>query len=309
MVVSINYEQESSRLTWYLRSGEKAVLGNSPWCDFVLPSFADEPKVCCTLHLEHMLLVEVESDTDLPTLNNKTNTIAIQTSDSFHLQNYPIAVTFLAPSNHTTQFDAANAADHPSLCPADTGCDDDPHLWFDYASVPQQVLMSEKGLSIFLAVDHPQIAIDKLIGQELLEDAVRALAGMLPLKRLLDWCIEMLDISGIHIERNARMLLQQWQSNPLSVSRSDIAALIKWNDNSNPWTHLLAAVSWVEPNAMGVKSGCVGPTLSMIVTSVIASLQLATASVKAEPFRRSCVESGLKLLELSLSEATKGGSA
>lgn len=309
MVVSITYEQESSRLTWYLRSGEKAVMGNSPWCDFVLPSFANEAKVSCTLHLEDILLVEVESDTDLPTLSNKTNTIAIQTSDSFNLRNYPIAVTFLASSSHAFQVDEGNALDHSSLRPADTGCDDDSNLWFDYASVPKQVLMSEKGTSIFLAADHPQIAIDKLISQELLEDAVRGLAGMLPLKRLLDWCIEMLDISGIHIEPNARMLIQQWVSNPLSVSRSEVAALINWSGNSNPWTHLLAAVSWVEPNAIEAKSGCVGPTLSMIVTSIIASLQLATASVKAEPFRRRCVESGLRILELSLSQVTKGGSA
>ncbi len=65
----------------------------------------------------------------------------------------------------------------------------------------------------------------------------------------------MLDISGIHIEPNARMLIQQWVSNPLSVSRSEVAALINWSENSNPWTHLLAAVSWVEPNAIEAKSG------------------------------------------------------
>lgn len=309
MVVSITYEQKNARLTWYLRNGEKAVLGNSPWCDFVLPSFADEPKVCCTLQLEHKLLVVVESDPDSPTVNKRTNPIAIQTSDLFHLQNYPIVVTFLAHSHQSPQLDAGNATDHPPLSTADAVCDSDSQLWFDYASIPKQVLMSEKGTSLFLSVNQPQIAIDKLIGQELLEDAVRGLAGMLPLKRLLDWCIKMLDCSGIHIERNARMILQQWQSNPLSVSRSEMATLVKWNDNSNPWTHLLAAVSWVEPNAKESISWCGAPTLSMIATSVIASLQLATASVKAEPFRRSCVESGLELLELSLSEVTKGGSA
>lgn len=309
MVVSITYEQESTRLTWYLRSGEKAVLGNSPWCDFVLPSFTEEPRVCCTLHLEHVLFVEAEPNTDLRNLNKKTNSIAIQTSDSFHLQNYPIVVNFLAPSYHPPQVDAEKTADPPSLSPADAVCDDDSQLWFDYASVPQQVLMSEKATSLFLSVEHPRIAIDQLISQDLLEDAVRGLAGMLPLKQLIDWCIDMLDTSGANIETNTRLRLRQWQSDPMSVSRPELASIVNWNDNSNPWTHLLAAVSWVEPNADSSKSWCAAPTLSMIVTSIIASLQLATASVKAEPFRRSCVESGLKLLELSLIETTEGGSA
>ncbi|MFN7875889.1 MAG: DUF6931 family protein [Pirellula sp.] len=308
MVVSITYEQECTQLTWYLRSGEKAVLGNSPWCDFVLPSFTEEPRVCCTLHLEHILLVEADLDTDLRNLNKKTNSIAIQTSDSFHLQNYPIVVTFLTPSHHPAQADAGKASDHPSLSPADAVCDDDSQLWFNYASVPQQVLMSEMATSLFLSVEHPQIAIDKLVSQDLLEDAVRGLAGMLPLKQLIDWCIDMLDTSGINIEPNTRMRLRQWQSDPMSVSRREISAIVNWNDNSNPWTHLLAAVSWVEPNADSSKSWCAAPTLSMIVASVIASLQLATASVKAEPFRRICIEKGLKLLQSSLSEPTTGGS-
>ncbi len=131
MVVSITYEQESSRLTWYLRSGEKAVMGNSPWCDFVLPSIANEAKVSCTLHLEDILLVEVESDTDLPTLSNKTNTIAIQTSDSFNLRNYPIAVTFLAPRVMRSK-SMRKCIRSLIVTSSDTGCDDDSNLWFDY---------------------------------------------------------------------------------------------------------------------------------------------------------------------------------
>jgi hypothetical protein len=307
MVVSITYEHESTRLTWYLRRGEKAILGNSPWCDFVLPAYTEQRNVCCTVHLEDSLFVEADSDAELPPLNNQTCSIALQSSDTFHLQSYPIAVTFLAPSNHASRRDEGRESDQLLLRKMESIDTSNSHLWFDYASIPRTVSMSDTAAELFLSFDQPKMAIDKLISQELLEDAVRGLAGMLPLKRLIDWCIDMLDTSGVNIEPNMRTLLRQWQSNPLSVSKGEMAAIVKWNDNSNPWTHLLAAVSWVEPNANSSQTWCTEPALSMIIASVIASLQLATASVKAEPFRRSCADKGLKLLELSLSDATAGG--
>jgi hypothetical protein len=307
MVVSLTYEEDGNRLRWYLRRGEKAILGNSPWCDFVLPSHADEPIVCCTLHFGNRLLVEADSDAELQFQNVLKDSATLKVDDTFHLKKYPIAVTFLGISEQTFFAEESRESAGLSATINDAGPDNISVLWFDYASVPQMVLMSESGRKLFLSVDDPKKAIDLLVTHEYLEDAVRGLAGMLPLERLLNWCINMLDVSGIEIEPNKRSLLQRWQSDPLGVPKSDIASIVTWSDNTNPWTHLLAAVSWIEPNVNSSQTWCPSSTLQMIVASVIASLQLATASGKAEPFRRKCVDSGFKSLQSSLSGFVMGG--
>ncbi|MCU0718987.1 MAG: hypothetical protein MUC83_04730 [Pirellula sp.] len=308
MVVSLTYEEDGNSLRWYLRRGEKAVLGNSPWCDFVLPTHTEESSVCCTLHFSNKLLVEADFDAELQMQNVLKDSLTIQSNDTFHLKQYPIAVKFVGvpeqpspaeESNNSTALSPTNKVSEPVSVS---------FIWCDYSSVPQMVLMSESGKKLFLSVDNPKKAIDLLVTNEHLEDAVRGLAGMLPLDRLLNWCISMLDTSGIEIDSNKRNLLKRWQSDPLSVSKNEMSKVVPWSENASPWTHLLAAVSWVEPNQGSPQTWCPASTRQMIVASIIASLQLATASVKAEPFRRTCVERGLDLLLLSMNEKNLGGS-
>lgn len=305
MVVSLTYVEDGNHCRWFLRRGEQAVLGTSPWCDFVLPSKENDSFVSCTLHLGKMLFVA--ADSDLQIHNTLKDSISLHSNDTFQLKHYPIEVTFLGHSEPISSTEESGESDGLSANKNDVESSASSALWFDYVSVPKIVLMSESGQKLFLSVDSPLRAIDLLVANDLLEDAMRGLAGMLPLQNLLNWCIAMLDTSAIEIAPTIRILLKQWQSNPMGVSKNQLASMVNWSDNTNPWTHLLAAVSWIEPNGNSSLTWCTNSTLQMIVASVIASLQLATSSVKAEPFRRACIGHGLQLLHLSLNDFTSGG--
>lgn len=309
MVVSLTYEENGNCLNWYLRPGEKAVLGNSPWCDFVLPPTDETSYISCTLHLEDVLLVEPIAQSELTFNNSIIDKAKLAKNDSFRINQYSVAVNFLGTCGRKQLCDELSASTEETSNTEQSKSITSKSLWFNYDSLPDVVSMSEEGKNLFLLSAHPIKAIDRLLTHELLEDAIRGLAGMLPLMSLLSWCTASLEASQLDLDSGKLGKLKRWLSEPHRISQQEMASMVVWSDNSNPLTHLLAAVSWVNPSDSSPRTWCPAATLPSVTSCVIASLQLATAKVKAMPFRKACIERGLALLSKELPETDLGGTS
>ena len=141
-------------------------------------------------------------------------------------------------------------------------------------------------------------AIDCLQTHNLMEDAVRLLAACLPAHRRIAWCIAALSAFGIPCEPLAHQRIQAWLASSQEPARQEAAAIVDWQRRSDPWTWVLAAISWTGGSLAPANAPPVPPSDDSVVAAIIGSLQLAACHTDPTALRRWLVDSGLEQLEV-----------
>ena len=148
--------------------------------------------------------------------------------------------------------------------------------WENKQEILEQVQLSPEGMASIQDCETPRKAIEGLQSQACFEDAVRLIAGVLPLNEAIRWCGMSLDAHGIGIDASVRGVVQAWLDKPNEEHRIQVAENLTWDEPASPWTWLRAAISWTGGSLAPPDSTVIPPPKRMVVSSTIAALQLAS---------------------------------
>ncbi len=279
---------------WLLRSGERARIGSSPWIEFCIED--DE-----TIAAEHLsasytdrMTLQAIGDSQLKVDNKLVASACISDRTLVGIGQCEILFQPAFARERTTI--PAEVAQEV-LGPAKV-------RWPSKAEVLECVGMSIHGMDVIAQAVEPRAAINLLNDQNLAEDAIRLIAGCLPVNSVIYWCFTALVKHKIISGEKLLPQMREWIAEPNEKLRCEIASGIEWSNNASPWTWILAAVSWTGGSLGQASSPSVPPPQKMIVSAIIASLQLASCQTNRKSFCDYCIREGLKLLPTTHGEET-----
>ena len=105
--------------------------------------------------------------------------------------------------------------------------------WENKSEIIDNVSLSHEGIAAIESFQRPLAAVEHLSSISLLEDAIRLLAGTLPVYSLIQWVFQAFCHHEVGNEA-CRTETQRWLNEPTEERRLEIANHVPWNETSCP---------------------------------------------------------------------------
>ncbi len=136
-------------------------------------------------------------------------------------------------------------------------------------------------------------AVAMLVEMQLQADALRYLTAYMPALTRIRWCHGLLEQAHLTTSDPCVGDVRAWLAQPSEALRARLAQSVNWGRKNDPWTWLLASISWTGGSLSGNSSIPVPPTDVMVVTGVITAINLASATC-GQPFQALAIETALR---------------
>ncbi len=283
----------NEKYRWVLRNGEAARVGRSPWVEFCIDDDVElSPEHFLASYTNKLVLHAIDGAT-MDIDGERITTTTIGACSKVKVGQCVLHFEQLFPLEASSTTVATRRIAAPSQI----------DRWENKDLIIEQVAISPQGIAAISNCNRPLAAIEALVSKLLLEDAIRLLAGSLPVYPLIQWGVHALSHHKIGTDASVQLLAQSWLNEPSDQVRIEISNRIAWNDNASPWTWILASITWTGDiqNVIGqtqaaatLKTAVATP--KMIVSAMIAALQLASCQRDMRSFREHCLSDGIKRL-------------
>ncbi len=286
MTFVLNCSTPTKNIRWILRAGERARIGKSPWIEFCIADDED-------LAEEHFAATYTDQ-LSLVAIGEAQIRVAGQCVKNASIDSQ----TLVEVGQSTILFEPAflYREETASVSPTTELCLPAPSFWHNKREIAELVALSKEGSAVVDQATSPWEAIEVLASHLLWEDAVRVLAGCLPTVTLIRWGTNALIEHHLPLNDVPMQQVLAWLNEPSDARRIAISADINWSENASPWTWILASISWTGGSLGSSSDTTVTPPQRMIVSAIIAALQLASCQTNRVSFCRYCVSQGLAYL-------------
>ena len=286
MTFLLHYKTPASDRRLVIRTGETARIGHSSWMELCIdddPSLAEEH---FSISYQRQLFLRALAGSQVEVDGNVTSSTTIHSGSK------------VIAGQCVFEFIQPHLIERRTLSDASTSVSESKPtcVWSDKLSLIDEVGLSVPAVELIRECDTPRVAIELLYAQNLLEDAVRLLAGTLSESQKILWCLSALKEFDVRSGTDFSPSLNAWLSDPCEASRIGIAQIVPWKETSSPWTWLLASITWTGGSLGTQGSTLIAPPRSMITSAIIASLQLSCCHTPADGLRNFCICDGLQRL-------------
>ena len=275
----------SQKYRWVLRNGEEARVGCSPWVEFHIENELDILPVHLQISYTNRLVLHALEGASMDVNGARLAIATICSGTDVKIGNCEI---------HFAQM-FASVPLSVSISPEPNSAIKRNDAWENKREIIDNVSLSHEGIAAIESFHRPLAAVEHLSSISLLEDAIRLLAGTLPVYSLIQWVFQAFCHHEVGNEA-CRTETQRWLNEPTEERRLEIANHVPWNETSCPWTWVLAAISWTSTMHDPCDQAVTVATPKMIVSAMIAALQLASCQKGIRSFREYCVAEGIQFL-------------
>jgi hypothetical protein len=276
-----------------LRTGERLRVGTSEWMDWRLPASSE-------LAAEHFEVI-YQTDLSVSPLSGSISMIdgtpiesSVALSASEMLAGpckFFFEATFPDGALATPPVDGPSSMTSPRC------------MWPEKQRDIDLGKLSLPAATAIQSCETPKVAVAKLVEQSLYEDAMRLIAATLDAREAVSWCLNCLRNASLVAssgDSECIMRLVAWQKEPTESMRLQVANAIDWKNSSSPWTWLQAAVAWTGGSLAPVDVAVVPPPRGMVVSALIATMQLASCQTDLQRFRKQACKLGQFILQAQL---------
>lgn len=188
----------NEKYRWVLRNGEAARVGRSPWVEFCMEDDVElSPEHFLASYTNRLVLHAIDGATmDIDGVRVTTTTIG--------------ACSKVQVGQCVIHFERLFSleASSPTLAPNRIVALAPTDRWENKDLVLEQVAISPQGIAAIANCNRPLAAVEALVSKLLLEDAIRLLAGSLPVYPLIQWGVHALSHHKIGTDASVQRLAQ-----------------------------------------------------------------------------------------------------